>query len=63
MDLQKFNRRKIRLRNSDDVMYEGIGYYCDKKDYEAPEDGIELFVNKAIWVFYESDIKSIEIID
>lgn len=33
-----------------------------KEDYDADEDGLEMVVNGDVIIFYQSDIKSIEVI-
>lgn len=63
MNLVNYNDKYIKLINKDNKSYKGYSYYCDKDDYEAEEDGLEMRVGKDIWIFYESDIKSIEILD
>lgn len=63
MNLLKYNLKYIRLADVNGNLYKGYAHYCDKEDYEAKEDGVEVKVGNDIWVFYESDIKSIEILD
>ncbi len=63
MDLLKYNKKYIRLTDIDGDVFENYANYCNKDDYEVEEDGLELTVNNEVWIFYESDIKSIEIIE
>ncbi|MCD1147295.1 hypothetical protein LQU94_04135 [Peptoniphilus sp. KCTC 25270] len=63
MELIEFNRKVIELTDINENKYVGTVYYCDKEDYEAEEDGLEMRVRKDIWIFYESDIQSIKILD
>ena len=63
MKLLKYNPQYIRLTDIKGNSYDGYAHYCAKYDYEVDEDGLEMRVNGDIWVFYESDIKSIEILD
>ena len=61
MNLKDYDRKNIVLTNGAGDKFKGICYYCDKEDYEAAEDGLELKVGNDICIFYESDINSIEI--
>ena len=63
MKLLKHHAQYIRLTDIKGNSYDGYAHYCAKDDYEVEEDGLEMRVNGDIWVFYESDIKSIEILD
>ena len=62
MELVKFDRKMVKLQDIDDSVFISKAYYCDKNDYETKENGLELVIDGRITVFYESDIKSIEII-
>ena len=63
MNLLKFNLQYIKLVDTDGNSHMGYAHYCDKEDYEAKEDGLEMKVGNDICIFYESDIKSIKILD
>lgn len=63
MKLEYYDRKNIQLTDIDGNIYKGTGYFCDKEDYETIEDGIEISVENEIWIFYESDIKNLKIID
>lgn len=54
--------KNIALTDVDDNVFVGLSYFCDKEDYDADEDGLEMSVNGEIIIFYQSEIKSIEII-
>lgn len=62
MKLEKYHMKKIALTDIDDNVFVGLSYFCDKEDYDAEEDGLEMSVNGEIIIFYQSEIKSIEII-
>lgn len=61
MKLKKFHMKKVTLTDIDGELFVGTVYFCDKKDYDADEDGVEMLVDSDIVIFYESDIKSIEV--
>ena len=63
MKLSEYNAQYIRLTDIKGNSYDGYAHYCAKYDYEVEEDVLEMRVNGDIWVFYESDIKSIEVLD
>lgn len=63
MDLLKYNTKKIELIDIEGNKYSGYAHYCNKEDYEAVEDSLELMVGNNVWAFYESDIKEIEVLD
>ncbi|MCC2718086.1 hypothetical protein [Finegoldia magna] len=63
MKLLEYNAQYIRLTDIKGISYDGYAHYCAKDDYEVKEDGLEMRVDRDIWIFYESDIKSIEILD
>ncbi|MDU1009733.1 MAG: hypothetical protein ACLTB0_02785 [Finegoldia magna] len=63
MNLAKFDRKNIKLQDKEDSVFVSKAYYCDKEDYETDEDGLEMIIDGRITIFYESDIKSIEIFD
>lgn len=63
MKLSEYNAQYIRLTDIKGISYDGYAHYCAKDDYEVEEDGLEMRVDRDIWIFYESDIKSIEILD
>ena len=63
MNIAKFDRKNIKLQDAEGSVFASKAYYCDKEDYETYEDGLEIIIDGRITVFYESDIKSIEILD
>ena len=63
MNLIQYNTKYVKLIDINSGEYFGYVHYCDKEDYEAEEDGLEMRVGTDIWIFYESDIKSIEVLD
>ena len=54
--------KKIVLTDVDGNVFTGTSYFCDKEDYDADEDGLEMLVDGNFIIFYQSDIKSIEAI-
>ena len=62
MKLEKYHMKNIELTDVDDNVFVGILYFCDKEDYDVEKDGLEMAVNGEIIIFYQSEIKSIEII-
>ncbi len=63
MKLLQYNAQYIRITDIEGNSYNGYVHYCAKDDYEVEEDGLEMRVDGDILIFYESDIKSIEILD
>ena len=63
MKLLQYNAQYIRITDIEGNSYNGYVNYCAKDAYEVEEDGLEMRVDGDIWIFYESDIKSIEILD
>lgn len=62
MILREYHMKNIKLTDLENDVFVGKAYFCDKEDYEADEDGLELLVNGDITIFYGSEIKSIELI-
>ena len=62
MNLETYHMKKIALTDVDGDVFVGTSYFCDKEDYDADEDGLEMVVNGDVMIFYQSDIKSIEVI-
>lgn len=62
MNLRKYHMKNVNLTDIDGNTCNGLVYFCDKNDYEAKEDGLEIFLNGKINIFYESDIKLIKTI-
>ena len=58
MNLETYHMKKIALTDVDGDVFVGTSYFCDKEDYDADED----VVNGDVMIFYQSDIKSIEVI-
>lgn len=54
--------KNVHLTDIDGDVFSGTVYFCDKEDYEAEEDGLEMSIDGEISIFYQSDIKSIEVI-
>ena len=62
MNLETYHMKKIALTDVDGDVFVGTSYFCDKEDYDTDEDGLEMVVNGDVIIFYQSDIKSIEVI-
>lgn len=62
MKLEAYHMKKIVLTDVDGNVFTGTSYFCDKEDYDADEDGLEMLVDGNFIIFYQSDIKSIEAI-
>ncbi|MEX5397206.1 hypothetical protein ABPH35_02245 [Streptococcus sp. ZJ93] len=62
MILKDYHMRDIRLTDTDNDVFVGKAYFCDKEDYETDEDGLEMRVDGEIVIFYQSDIQAIELI-
>ena len=63
MNIAKFDRKNIKLQDAEGSVFVSKAYYCDKEDYETDGDGLEIIIEGRITIFYESDNKSIEILD
>ena len=67
MKLLRYNNRKVRLIDTDNEVYEGMAYYEDADTAGENEDILTIETNNLGYTKYldlfESDIKSIEIID
>lgn len=62
MNMKQYNNKKIKLTDVDGNVFTGTSYFCDKEDYDANEDGLEMVVDGNFIIFYQSDIKSIEVV-
>lgn len=62
MMLLEFNQKNVLLTDVDDKQYRGIANYIDKYDLEEVEDAIQIKVGNFWEIFYQSDIKAIELI-
>ena len=62
MNLETYHMKKIALTDVDGDVFVGTSYFCDKEDYDADEDGLEMVVNGDVIIFYQADIQSIEVI-
>ena len=63
--LEGISKKKVNLvivaTDSSEKTIKNIKYFCDKENYDADEDGLEMVVNGDVIIFYQSDIKSIEV--
>ena len=62
MKLEAYHMKNIVLTDVDGNVCTGTSYFCDKEDYDANEDGLEMVVDGNFIIFYQSDIKSIEVV-
>lgn len=63
MDLRKYNNSYIRLTDIDNQKFQGICIFEDKDEYEEEEDGLSIKTEKGWYKIFESEIKSVEIIE
>lgn len=62
MDLKKYHNKIVRVR-TDEETYEGIAVFNDKDDFEQEFDFLSIKTANDWNDVFESEIKSIEIID
>ncbi|WP_317334161.1 hypothetical protein [Streptococcus orisratti] len=62
MSLLEFNQKNIVLTDTDGKQYSGIANFIDKYDLEDVEDAIQIKVGNFWEIFYQSDIKTIELV-
>lgn len=62
MSLLEFNQKNVVLTDTDGKQYSGIANFIDKYDLEETEDAIQIKVGNFWEIFYESDIKKIELV-
>ena len=62
MRLETYHMKKIVLTDVDGNVFTGTSYFCDKEDYDANEDVLEMVVDGNFIIVYQSDIKSIEVV-
>ncbi|MST90246.1 hypothetical protein FYJ79_11845 [Sharpea azabuensis] len=65
MNLLKYNNKRVKLITNDDVIYQGMAYFCDADDYETEEDELTIKnqIDNRYYGVANSEIKSIEIIE
>lgn len=63
MELLKYNNKKISLVDIDDEIWIGMAIYFDFDTHGSNEDVLIINNEKGYTEIYESEIKSIEIID
>lgn len=51
MNLETYHMKKIALTDVDGDVFVGTSYFCDKEDYDADEDGLEMVVNGDVIIF------------
>lgn len=62
MSLLEFNQKNIVLTDTEGNQYNGIANFIDKYDLEDVEDAIQIKVGNFWEIFYQSDIKTIELV-
>lgn len=62
MSLLEFNQKKVMLTDTDGKQYSGIANFIDKYDLEEVEDAVQIKVGNFWEIFYQSDIKTIELV-
>lgn len=64
MNLLQFNNKYVQLTDIDSEVWSGMAYYMDADTNETEEDLLDIKTEDGnIYGFYESDIKSIAILD
>lgn len=64
MKLLRYNNKYVKLIDSENYEFIGMAYYMDAETNESEEDILDIKTKSgAYYGFYESDIKSIEILD
>lgn len=51
MTFETYHMKKIALIDVDDDVFVGTSYFCDKEDYDADEDGLEMVVNGDVIIY------------
>lgn len=62
MNLLQYNNKKVQLTDIDGKIWSGMAYYSDADTEESQEDLLTLKVGTEYIGFFESEIKSVEII-
>lgn len=64
MKLLRYNNKYVKLIDLENDEFIGMAYYMDAETNESEEDILDIKTKSgAYYGFYESDIKSIEILD
>ncbi|MFM1542045.1 hypothetical protein ABGF49_07385 [Helcococcus ovis] len=64
MKLLNYNNKYVKLIDVDNNKFIGMAYYMDAETNESEEDILDIKTKDGMYYgFYESDIKSIEILE
>lgn len=67
MDLLQYNNKKVRVIDIDGNEYIGMAYYESATNFDEKEDGLTINLNNnakyKYFGLYESEIKTVEIIE